>query len=500
MINHEIAYEIAKESMVLLKNDADILPLSPSDKIAIIGRLAKTVRYQGGGSSHINPYKVESMLDHFPAGALYRYADGYRLEGDGYSSQLIEEARALATNQDKVVLVLGLTDVYESEGYDRTHLELPYGHTELLKAIREVNQNIIVVLQLGSPVVMPWINDVKAVLNAYLAGESGAKAILDLLYGKVNPSGRLAETFPISLASTPSRDRFAKGNGDVYYQESIYVGYRYYVSMDLPVLFPFGHGLSYTRFTYTNLQIGSQVITHPGAILVSVDVTNTGSRSGKEVILLFIQNPETGVFKARRELKRIDKIHLEPNETKTVKFTLSTEDLGYYDPSFKGFITEPGTYTVQIMKNAQEVILESPVLIEDSTTLMQDASLMGAKSYYINNGLTMETSDFERLIGRTLQAETIKKHRPFDMNNTLVDIKSTFIGGIMYRAAKKAALKASLDMSMENRQMVEKSLGETPLRAIVVFSGFIKMTMMMGILEWINFHPIKAIRHFMGKD
>jgi beta-glucosidase len=498
-INHETAYEIAKESMVLLKNNDNILPLEVSDKIAVIGRLAKTVRYQGGGSSHINPYKVESMLDHLPENVHYHYADGYRLEGDGYSSSLIEEARALAVGQEKVVLILGLTDVYESEGYDRTHLDLPFGHTELLKAVLEVNQNVIVVLQLGSPVVMPWINDVKAVLNAYLAGEAGARAIIDLLYGKVNPSGRLAETFPLSLESTPAKDRFAKGNGDVYYQESIYVGYRYYTSKNVAVLFPFGHGLSYTEFAYANLVIGAPVTDHPGTIAVSVDVTNIGKRSGKEVIQLYIQNPETGVYKAKRELKRIDKVHLEPNETKTIKFTISTEELGYYDPAFQGLITEPGNYTVQIMKNAQEPILEAMVQVNNPLPVIQDASLLKAASYYIRNGLKMETSDFEVLIGRPLQAESIKKRRPFDLNNTLLDIRGTFLGGIMYRAAKKAALKASSDMSMETRQMVEKSLGETPLRAIVVFSGVVKMTLMMGILELINHHPIKAIRYFMGR-
>ncbi len=499
--NHEIAYEIAKESMVLLKNENDTLPLKTTERIAIIGQLAKTVRYQGGGSSHINPYKVESMLENIPPLVKYTYADGYRLEGDGYDLEYIEEAKKAVLHKDKVVLVIGLTDVYESEGYDRTHLDLPKGHTELLKAIYELNKNIVVVLQIGSPVVMPWLSQVKAVLNAYLVGEAGAKAVMHMLYGTAYPSGRLAETFPLSLESTPCHAHFAKGNGDVLYQESIYVGYRYYESKPEPVLFPFGYGLSYTSFIYGNLKVSDEIITTPTKIDISVDVKNTGFWVGKEVVQLYVEAPQTGVFKPLRELKRFDKVVIEPGKTVTVSMSLSTDDLGYYDPTYQKVVTENGQYKLQIMKNANELLLETTLSVEFEQIVESNQAIINAKSYYLSEGLSMGYSDFETLLGKVAASEIVVPKRPFTLNNTLADINKTFLGGIIYRSAKKEAAKATIDFSAENLLMVEKSLGETPLRSVVIMSGgILKMHTMKGLLSLINHHPIQAIKHFFERE
>jgi len=499
--NHQIAYEIAKESMVLLKNRDSILPLQTQDKIAIIGQLAKTVRYQGGGSSHINAYRVESILENIPKNVQYDYADGYELTGDGFSQALIDDARRIVINKDKVILVLGLTDAYESEGYDRTHLNLPLGHLELLKAIAQLTDNIVVVLQLGSPIIMPWIDQVKGILNAYLAGESGAKAIVDILYGNANPSGRLAETFPMTLESNPSHDFYAKGNGDVPYQESIYVGYRYYTSANQSVLFPFGYGLSYSSFAYSNLIIDRLTCNYTDQFKVSVDVKNTGFWVGKEVVQLYVSAPQKGVFKPLRELKKISKIELQPNETKTITFTVSAEDLGYYDLTQKKMIVQDGFYQIQINRNADEVILEKPIKIENPEAPSPDETLLSVKSYTIDDGIKMKKSDFERLLGHELGEQHVIKTRPFDVNNTIEDIKKTLLGGIIYRAARKQAYKTMKDMDDESRLMVERSLNETPIRAMVVFSGgMLKMKTMLGLLELINHHPGKAIKHFLRRD
>lgn len=499
--NHQVAYEIAKESMVLLKNKDNILPLQLNDKIAIIGQLAKTIRYQGGGSSHINAYRVDSVMESLPKNIQYQYSDGYDLEGDGFNQSLIDEARRIAVNKDKVILVLGLTDAYESEGYDRTHLNLPLGHLELLKVISQMTDNIVVVLQLGSPIIMPWIEDVKGILNAYLAGEAGAKAIVDILYGYANPSGRLAETFPLTLESTPCHGNFAKGNGDVNYQESIYVGYRYFTTSNQNVLFPFGHGLSYSSFEYSNLKINQVACNHPGKFKVSVDVKNTGFWVGKEVVQLYVSAPQTGVFKPVRELKSFTKVELQPSETKTITFNLSTDELGYYDLTQKDFLVEDGFYQIQINKNVNDVILETAIKIENPDCPAPDLTLLEAKSYYISSGLTFETSDFEKLIGQPVGPAHVQKTRPFDLNNTIVDIKKTFLGGIIYRSARKQAFKAMKDMDNDSKLMVERSLGETPMRAMVVFSGgMLKMKTMYGLLALINHQPFKALKHFIGRD
>ena len=499
--NHQIAYEIAKESMILLKNKDNILPLQLNDKIAIIGQLAKNIRYQGGGSSHINAFRVDSLLDSLPNNIQYQYSDGYSLEGDGFNQQMIDEARRIALNKDKIVLVLGLTDAYESEGYDRTHMNLPLGHLELLKAISQITDNIVVVLQMGSPIIMPWIEQVKGVFNAYLAGEAGAKAMVDLLYGYANPSGRLAETFPLTLETTPSHDYFAKGNGDVHYQESIYVGYRYFTTTNQSVLFPFGYGLSYSSFEYSNLKLQSLTCNHPGKFKVTVDVTNTGFWVGKEVVQLYVQAPVKGVFKPLRELKAFAKIELEPQETKKITFHLSTEELGYYDPAQKAFLVEDGFYQIQINKNAMEVVLEAAIKIENPDCPAPDPVLIEAKSYYIETGLKLESADFEKLIGRPLGETHVIKTRPFDLNNTIVDIKKTFFGGIIYRAARKQAFNAMKEMDLDSRLMVERSLGETPMRAMVVFSGgMLKMKTMLGLIALMNLHPWEALKHFLRSD
>ncbi|MBN2697157.1 MAG: glycoside hydrolase family 3 C-terminal domain-containing protein, partial [Bacilli bacterium] len=359
--NHKIAYQIAAESMILLKNKDAILPLKPEESLAIIGEMAKTPRYQGGGSSHINPYRVDSILEVLPKECDFAFASGYSLDGDGYDVDLIQEAVKLAKEKSKVILFIGLTDLYESEGYDRIHLDLPSGHVKLLEEIAKVNPNIVTVLQLGSPITMPWIDKTKGLVNAYLYGEAGAKAVIDVLFGFVNPSGRLAETFACSLEEIPSTRRFAKGNNQVYYQESIYVGYRYFTSAKKQVLFSFGYGLSYTDFAYSELSLNSNVLEIPGKIEVSVTVRNTGKYPGKEVVQLYVENPQNGIFRPLRELRAFKKIHLDPDESKTVIFVLTENDFAYYNTDIASFTSPSGEYRIEICQNAEDVILSVPI-------------------------------------------------------------------------------------------------------------------------------------------
>ena len=321
--DHEEARRIAEESMVLLQNTDQILPLKASEKVAFIGGFAKKPRFQGGGSSHINCFKITNALESVPADAQVTYAEGFPADKDLYDEKLAAEAVQAAKTADKVVIFAGLPDSFESEGYDRSHMRLPECQNRLIGEILEVQPNTVVVLHNGSPVEMPWINDVKGILEAYLGGQAGGAAVANILYGIVNPSGKLAETIPVKLADNPSYLNF--GGGDkVEYREGVFVGYRYYDTKQMEVAYPFGYGLSYTTFTYSNLQISNTNPTEKDTITVSVDVTNTGKVAGKEVVQLYVKDMTASAIRPEKELKGFEKVQLAPDETKTVTMELES--------------------------------------------------------------------------------------------------------------------------------------------------------------------------------
>ncbi|MCK5731881.1 MAG: glycoside hydrolase family 3 C-terminal domain-containing protein, partial [Tenericutes bacterium] len=307
--NHNISSNIAAESMVLLKNSDDLLPLKMEDRILLIGDMAKNIRYQGGGSSHINSHKVDAIYDFLSKHEHVDYLQGYCNPCNELDNDLLYEIKNLAPNYNKIIIVCGLTEQYESEGYDREHLSIPKNQEFVINQVSNLNKNIVLVMQMGSPVVMPFIHNVKAILNCYLSGEGLGYALDRVLFGKFNPSGRLAETFPENYSDVSSDKYYKTGNNNAYYQESIYVGYRYYTSNNLKVLFPFGYGLSYSHFEYSNMAINKdKLTTQKQNINISIDVTNNGPVDGKEVILLFFEakNPETP--RPKRELIGFDKV------------------------------------------------------------------------------------------------------------------------------------------------------------------------------------------------
>lgn len=283
--DHEIAQKVAEESIVLLKNEEAILPLKENEAVAFIGGFVKNPRYQGGGSSHVNSFKVTSVWDALEGKKHVTYAEGFSADKDVYDEKLAAEAIEIAKQADKAVIFAGLPESFESEGYDRKHMHLPECQNKLIAEIAKVQQNIIVVLHNGSAVEMPWINDVKGLVEAYLGGQAVGQAEANILYGNVNPSGKLAETLPIKLEDNPSYLNF--GDGDkVEYNEGVFVGYRYYDKKKMEVAFPFGYGLSYTTFAYSNVKTDKDTLTEGGTLQVSVDVTNTGDKFGKEIVQL----------------------------------------------------------------------------------------------------------------------------------------------------------------------------------------------------------------------
>lgn len=366
--DHLLSARIAGECMVLLKNEDGILPLSREDEVAFLGEFAKKPRFQGGGSSHINCFKKTSALE-AAQGLKVTYARGYDAAADETTDALIAEAVEAARKAKVAVVFAGLPDSYESEGYDRPHMRLPECQNRLIEAVAQANANTVVVLHNGSPVEMPWLPKAKAVLEAYLGSQAVGIATVRVLYGDVNPSGHLAETFPVKLSDNPSY-LFYGGEGDeADYREGVFVGYRYYDRKEQDVLFPFGHGLSYTTFAYSSLRLSAQRITDQETLTATVTVTNTGSRAGKTVVQLYVGDPVSSVFRPVRELKGFEKVELQPGESKEVTFTLGKRAFAYWNTLLHDWYVESGDFTIEIGQSSRRIEVSAVVQVETTAQL-----------------------------------------------------------------------------------------------------------------------------------
>lgn len=364
-----LAREIERECIVLLKNDDSILPLSKTEKVAFIGEFAEKPRYQGGGSSHINSFDSLSALDAVKDVCDVEYARGYDSSADVTDEKLIAEAVRLAEKSDKAVIFAGLPDSFESEGFDRSHMRMPENQNKLIAEVCKVQPNTVVVLHNGSPVEMPWVNDVKGILEVYLGGQSVGGAEIDILFGDANPCGKLAETFPKKLSDNPSYLTFP-GEGDrTVYSEGIFVGYRYYDKKEMDVLFPFGYGLSYTQFEYSNLKLSADRITDNDTLKVTVDVKNIGKVSGKEIVQLYVSDRESRVIRPLKELKGFEKLSLEPGEKKTAEFILDKRSFAYYNTEISDWHVESGEFDIMVGKSSRDIVLSDTVYVESTVKL-----------------------------------------------------------------------------------------------------------------------------------
>ena len=357
---HVLATRMAEDCMVLLKNEDQLLPLKRSMKVAFIGEFAAKPRFQGGGSSNINSFKTTSAIE-AAAGMEVFYSPGYC--EDIATPKQISDAVELARESDVAVVFAGLPDFYESEGYDREHMKLPDSHNQLIEAVSHANPNIVVVLHNGAPVEMPWINRVKAVLETYLCGQGVGEATVRILYGDACPSGHLPETFPIKLSDNPSYLFYGGGKDHVEYREGVFVGYRYYDKKEADVLFPFGHGLSYTTFAYSDLRLNASEITDRDTLTVSVTVKNTGTCFGKNVVQLYVSDLSGSVLRPVRELKGFEKVALEPGEKKTVTFELDKRAFAYWNGDIHDWYVESGKYTVEIGESSRNIVLSAVVTV-----------------------------------------------------------------------------------------------------------------------------------------
>jgi beta-glucosidase len=351
-MHNELARRIARESAVLLKND-QILPIKKNAKVAVIGEFAKNPRYQGAGSSHVNSYKVTSVIEEFESkGINFEYAQGYDAKSDMPDMQLITEAVKAAKQSDVAILFVGLPDAYESEGYDRTHMDLPPSHTMLIESICNANKSAVAVIYTGSAVVMPWIKLVKGALLLYLTGQNNGGAVYDLLFGDYSPCGKLAETFPKALEDNPSYNWFAKKK-ITQYRESIYVGYRYYDKANRQVAFPFGHGLSYAKFDYSDITLDKVKMKDNETLTVKCKIKNSSYTEAKEIVQLYVRAPSETVYRPERELKGFEKITLKPLEEKIATFKLDKRSFAYWNILIHDWHVESGIYTIEIASSSR---------------------------------------------------------------------------------------------------------------------------------------------------
>ena len=366
--DHELAAQIASECMVLLKNEEDLLPLSKEDEIAFIGEFAAKPRFQGGGSSHINCFKTTSALE-AAEGLKVSYAQGYSVARDEATDEMIAEAVEKAKHAKVAVIFAGLPDSYESEGYDRTHMKMPACQNKLIEAVAEANPNTVVVLHNGSPVELPWLGKVKAVLEAYLGGQAVGLATIRVLFGDVNPSGHLAETFPIKLSDNPSYLFYGGEKNDTDYREGIFVGYRYYDRKEMAVQFPFGHGLSYTKFEYSDLWLDKSEITDEDTLTATVTVKNVGSRTGKTVVQLYVSDLVSTPIRPVRELKGFEKVELRPGETKQVSFQLDKRAFAYWNQQIHDWHVETGEFAIEVGQSSRDICLSEKVLVNSTVAI-----------------------------------------------------------------------------------------------------------------------------------
>lgn len=481
--HHALARRAAAESIVLLKNENDLLPLAEGAKVAVIGDFAQTPRYQGAGSSAVNSIKVDTFLDCLKESGLASvgFAPGFDRQGKPDAAKQAE-AVALAQKAEVVLLCLGLDEIKESEGLDRGDMRLADNQIELLKAVQQANPNTVVVLSAGASLETPWLKHCRTLVYGALGGQAGAGAMLDVLTGKVNPSGKLAETWVNAYADTPAKDNFAGPGRMVQYREGLYVGYRYYQTAGVPVAFPFGYGLSYTSFAYSNLQAASNGVT--------LTVTNTGKRAGAEIVQLYVAKPGAEVLRPAQELKGFAKVQLQPGESKTVTILLDDKAFRYWNTKTDSWEVEGGSYELRVGASSADIRLTAVVEVAGT----------GAPNPYAGKHLPHYTSgkvqsvpddEWATLLGRPVQQGKVK----IDRNMTLGELNHSRspLGWLIWLVLT-ALLNASYKRGKPDLNVLFQY--NMPLRALAkMTSGAISMGMVDGIvMELQGFWIIGLVR------
>ena len=481
--HHALARRAAAESAVLLKNDGDLLPLAAGASVAVIGDFAETPRYQGAGSSAVNSIKVDTFLDCLKDSGLHSvgFAAGFDRQGKPDDAKKAE-AVALAEKADTVLLCLGLDEIKESEGLDRADMKLADNQIELLQAVREANPNTVVIVNAGASLETPWLAHCKALVYGALGGQAGAGAMVDVLTGKINPGGKLAETWANAYDDTPARDHFAGPGRTVQYREGLYVGYRYYQTAGVPVAFPFGHGLSYTQFAYSDL--------HADAHSATLTVTNTGDRAGAEIVQLYVAKPNAEIFRPAQELKAFAKVQLAAGESKTVTLTLDDKAFRYWNTRTDSWEVESGTYELRVGASSVDIRLTAAVEVIGTDALNPYAG-KALPHYQSGQVQTVPDAEWETLLGRPIPDDRVK----IDRNMTLGELNHgrSPLGWLVW-AVMTALLNASYKKGKPDLNVLFQY--NMPLRALAkMTNGAISMGMVDGIvMEVQGFWVIGLVR------
>ena len=497
--HHALARKAAARSCVLLQNTDQVLPLSARSRVALIGAFAKKPRFQGAGSSQVRPTRVETLhaalCEHVTD---LTYATGYDPVSSQFDQALIDEAVALAKKADVAVVYAGLPGIFESEGFDREHLALPEQHTALISAVAAANPKTVVVLANGAPVTMPWINQVSSVLEGYLGGQASGSGLADILMGHENPSGKLAETFPLSLNDVPSTAWFPGEQRQMQYRESIYIGYRYFDTAGRDVLFPFGHGLSYTEFDYLEAFVDNSSLTGDRAVTLGVTLKNSGTRAGAEVIQVYRHCVGSATHQPEQQLCGFARVSLEPDETRTVNITLEAESFCVFDHGAQQWVLEAGPVQLRIGSSSRDIRLTQSINVVSKQTLSDLAIGTPAPAFPpVDAGQAITVSDelFSKMLGRP--APTGEDIRPFHRNSSIAEIGTTWIGSKVKDRVVAAFLGG---MGLEGtdpttRKMFEEMANHMPLRAIALFQqGRISYHQIDSLVALLNGHPLEALR------
>lgn len=476
--HHELARDAAAASTVVLSNDG-ILPLAPHGRIAVIGAFATGPRFQGAGSSQVTPTRVDSLADAIrdrvgDAGRI-EVADGYDPAGDEERDDLLDEARLVASAVDVAIVVVGLPTVYESEGFDREHLRLPDSHNDLVRAVADANPNTVVVLMHGAPVQLPWLDRVRAVLTGHLGGQGIGTGLSRVLFGDTEPGGRLAETMPIRASDHGSDEWFPGAGRRVQYRESIFVGYRWFDTVDAPVLFPFGHGLSYTTFEYRDARVvGEADADRDRWPTVEVEVANTGERAGIEVVQVYLRRAESDVMRAVQTLGGFARVAVDPGESVTVSIPLDRWSFAHHDVGLGDWAVEGGSVTLALGSSSRHIRATVDVDVSSSWAPF-DEDLAAPRSAADLH----DDERFERLLGHPVpDPEPVE---PFHRNSTLDEVGVTGLGRGLKAGAVAAAqrqLRVDGELDPVTARLIDRMMSEAPLRAIALLGG--------GRLSWVN--------------
>lgn len=485
--HHELAAEVCRQSLVLLKNEDNILPLKKDAKIAVIGEMARAPRYQGAGSSIINPTKISDAFDALIANGMNPlFAPGYNKKKDVINETMVRDARIIAEKSDVVLLFIGLTEEYESEGYDRSHLSLPKSHTVLLEEVLKVNKNVVVVLSGGSPVEMPWLSDVKAVLNGYLGGQASGLAIADILTGKTNPSGKLAETYPMALSDTPCFNYYPGTEQTAEHREGVYIGYRYYDTAMKDVLFPFGYGLSYTEFEYSGIKLSKKKIKDTDTLTLTYKIKNVGKVAGAEVSQIYVSDSDSTIFRPVKELRAFNKVYLEPGEEKKISVELSKRAFAYYNVNIMDWHVESGDFHIMVGASSRDIRLEATVYVESTADAAVPDYKETAPCYYMADVQNVPDSAFRAVLGHEIPAATLDYSSEITFANSLCDAKNTKWGSRV-NALLNAALDTFTDPEDPTTVMVKAMALEIPIRNFITMSaGVFTEEMAEGLLMILN--------------